>query len=287
MSLTTDQKNAVKLGAKTIFGESTTEDAFSSLVDEVANSGPNYGAPAGTASGVNAYAAGSGSVASGDASFAIGYQARATQTYATALGAYCTASGAGSLSAGEYCTASAPNATALGYYSVASGYYSVAIGQSCTASATGAMATGIGASATQAGEIARAVSLSGFGTHREFVVARDLAATSGHLLDPAGNDITLSGYSAIIAEVWIVVGNAGRTKVATERHMLSISVGSGSATINDQTQLYQPTGARMSTFSWTLTIGVSGQTLTINLDPGSDTVKAVAYVKWHEVGGLQ
>jgi Chaperone of endosialidase len=123
-----------------IFGRST--DQFSSI-----------GADAVDLSNSNAFSTGYG--ATGVNSFATGYSTNASGFYATAMGFLTRSSSTSSTAMGFQTTASAPGSTAMGGNTVASGISSFAVGESSKASSN--CATAMGNSSVASGTVSTAI----------------------------------------------------------------------------------------------------------------------------------
>jgi hypothetical protein len=204
--------------------------------------------------GLNSFASGYNTVATGNSATAVGYLTSAWGDYgATALGYYSKANGAyGSMAIGCFAKANGPNGSvALGYYTEASGTYgSMAAGSYSVASGNGAMAlgryttaAGVGSFASNYRTLASGSHSAAFGVYTNakpygsFVIGR-YNIVSGDSLDWVGTDpvfVVGNGSSSTELSNAMTILKDGRVGVGTETPDATFDVYNGNVLFSGAT----------------------------------------------------
>ena len=142
--------------------------------------------------GYGSVGVGSSAKASGDYSFASGYDSKATGGFSTAMGIFSTASGDRSF--------------AIGSSNIASGAESVAMGINNSASGNGSFAIGIGGIAS--GESATVLGVNTMASGNRSIAMGNNSTASGHNSIALGSYVSTSGYDGAFA-----VGDNSTTSV--------------------------------------------------------------------------
>jgi Chaperone of endosialidase/Head domain of trimeric autotransporter adhesin len=150
----------------------------------------------------------------GNASFAAGYDTRATGPYTAAIGYQTVASGNAAMALGYQSQASGNTAIAIGNNSVASGTYAVAIGNSN--SATGTSATALGEYTRASGSHALAGGSSTIASGTAAVAFGEETTAGGPAAFAAGNGVTASGDASFAA---------GSGTVASGHYAVALGIG--------------------------------------------------------------
>jgi hypothetical protein len=140
------------------------------------------------ASGNSSMATGGGSTASGVLSTAMGGGTTASNDYSTAIGGITTASGYASMAMGYHTTASGDYSTTMGWSTAASGDHSTAMGRSSVADGYVSMAMGY--STTASGNYSTAIGQS-------TTASGDVSMAMGQSTTASGYASTVSGYSTM------------------------------------------------------------------------------------------
>jgi hypothetical protein len=179
--------------------------------------------------GYYSVAFGINTLASMQASFAVGEQARATGSAAIAMGLSSTASGASAFAVGSGTVASGPASIAMGQTALASSTGSIAMGNEASASGTGAVALGLGSTASGLGSAAIGVDVVASGDAS--VALGSLVSTGGHSgAIVIGDNSAATALTASAANQFLVRAAGGVTLYTDAATSVGVylSAGSGS-----------------------------------------------------------
>lgn len=227
--------------------------------------GVNYGnAFSSPGSAANSEEFGSGSLASGQNSLAIGFEAFSQAFGATAVGNSAYGSAVNSSAFGVDAQATAEGATALGNTSTASGTNSIAIGQSSEASYNNSVALGVGAITTQTNQIrlgtaAQEVSIAG-GLRVSGVISNAVFGNTNAF--PAGSDVSFGRYA-----ITTLANGANSVSLGTNV-FIQVSGPSGAFTINGMDAQPNRDGALR------IILNLTTQNMTIAHDSGTEPTAA-------------